>query len=51
MVFVQSWWGVVTNALKMSCEKLLAKGIDLGWVLAKFSGLGFFALVAKLVNK
>jgi len=33
-------------------KSLVAEGIDLGWFgLAKFGGLAFFALVAKLVNK
>jgi len=47
-VFDKSWWGIVTNACKMRCENLVAKGLDLGWVLAGFS---FCALVAKLVKK
>ena len=36
-------------------KSLVAKGIDLGWVLgfglAKFGGLAFLALVAKLKKK
>jgi len=53
MVFVQSWWGIVTNASKMRCENFGCKKnwSWLGFGLAKFSGLAFFALVAKLVNK
>jgi len=53
MVFVQSWWGIVTNAKKMRCEKFGCKR-NLSWLgfgLAKFGGLTFFALVAKLLNK
>ena len=30
MVFVQSWWGIVTNAYKIGVKSLVAKGIDLG---------------------
>ena len=53
MVFVQSWWRIVPNASKMRCEKF---GCKRNWSrscfgLGKFDGLGFFALVAKLVNK
>ena len=53
MVFVQSWWRIVTNASKVRCEKF---GCKRNWSLlrfglAKFGGLSFFALVAKLVNK
>jgi len=53
MVFVQSWWGIVTNASKMRCEKFGCKRNWSWWgfCLAKFGGLAFFALVAKLVNK
>ena len=53
MAFVQSWWGIVTNAYKMRCEKFGYKRnwSWLGFGLAKFSGLVFFALVAELVNK
>ena len=53
MVFVQSWWGIVTNASKMRCEKFGCKRNWSWWGigLANFGGLGFFALVAKLVNK
>jgi len=53
MGFVQSWWGIVTSASKMSCEKFACKRNSslLGFGLAKFGGLPFFALVAKLVNK
>ena len=52
MVFVQYWWGIVTNASKMRYEKFGCKrnGSWLGFGLAKFVGLAFFALVAKLVN-
>jgi len=53
MVFVQSGWGIVTNALKMRCEKFGCKR-NLSWLgfgFAKFGGLAFFAMVAKLVNK
>jgi len=34
-------------------KRLVENGNDFGWVLglAKFGGLAFFALVAKLVNK
>ena len=53
MVFVHSWWGIVTNASKRRCEKFGFKRnwSWLGFGLAKFGGLFFFALVAKLVNK
>jgi len=53
MVFVQSWWGIVTNASKMRCEKFGCKRnwSSLGFSLANFGGLTFFALVEKLVNK
>ena len=53
MVFVQSWWGSVTNESKMRCEKFGCKRnwSWLGFGLAKFGGLGFFALVGKWVNK
>ena len=53
MVFVQSWCGIFTNASKMRCEKFGCKRnwSCLGFGLAKFGGLVFFALVAKLVNK
>ena len=53
MVFVESWWEIVTNASEMRCEKFGCKRNSswLGFGLAKFGGLGFFALVAKLVNK
>ena len=53
MVFVQSWWGIFTNAYKIRCEKFVCKR-NLSWLgfgLAKFGGLPFFALVSKLVNK
>ena len=53
MVFVQSWWGILTNTSKMRCETF---GCPRNWSwlglgLAKFGGLAFFALLAKLVNK
>jgi len=53
MAFVQYWWGVVTNASKMRCEKFGCKSnwSWLGFGLPKFGGLTFFAVVAKLVNK
>ena len=53
MVFVQSWWGIVTNSSKMRCEKFGCKRnwSWLGFWLFNFGGLAFFALVAKLVNK
>ena len=53
MVFVHAWWGIVTNASKMRCEKFGSKKnwSWLGFGLAKFCGLGFFALVPQLVNK
>ena len=53
MVFGQSWWGIITNASKMSCERFGCKRNSswLGFGLAKFDGLAFFALVEKLVNK
>ena len=53
MVFVQSWYGIVINASNMRCEKFGSKRnwSWLGFGLAKFGGLAFFALVAKLVNK
>jgi len=52
-VFVQSRWGIITNASKMRCEKFGCKRnwSWLGFGFAKVGGLGFFALVAKLVNK
>ena len=53
MVFVQSWWGIVTNAPKMRCEKFGCKRnwSWLGFGFAKFGGLTFFSLVPNLVNK
>jgi len=53
MVFVQSRWGIVTNASKMRCENIGCKRNRswLGFGLAMFGGLTFFALVAKLVYK
>jgi len=53
MVFVQYWWWIVTNASKMRCEKFGCKRnwSWLGFGLAKFGGLAFFALVEKLVTK
>jgi len=53
MVFVQSWWGIVTNAKKMRCEKFGCKRnwSWLGCGLAKFGGMAIFALVAKFENK
>ena len=53
MVFVQSWWGIVTNLSKMMCGKFGCKRnwSWLGFGLAMFGGLAFFALVVKLVNK
>ena len=53
MVFVQSWWGIVTNASKIRCENFGCKRnwSWLGFGIAKFGGLAFLALVAKLVNK
>ena len=53
MGFLQSWWGIATSAIKMRCERLGCKRnwSWLGFGLAKFGGLGFTALVAKLVNK
>ena len=53
MVFVQSWWGIFTNASKMWCEKFGYKRnwSWLGFGLAKFGVSALFALVAKLVNK
>ena len=53
MVFVQSRWGIVTNASKMRCEKFRWKR-NWSWLvfgLAKFGWLAFFPFVAKLVNK
>jgi len=53
MGFVQSWWGIATRAEKMRCEKFGCK-MNLSWLgfgFAKFGGLAFFPLVAKLVNK
>jgi len=52
MVFVQCWWGIVTNAWKRRRQKFGCKRNSswLGFGLAKFGGLPFFALVAKLVN-
>jgi len=52
MVFGQSWWGIVTNVLKMRCEKFGCRRYSswFGFGLAKFGGLAFFALVAKLMN-
>ena len=53
MVFVQSWLGIVTDVSKMRCEKFGCKRnwSWLGFGLAKFVGLAFFAFVAKLVHK
>ena len=53
MVFVQSSWGIVTNASKMRCKKFGCKRNRscLGFGLAMFGGLAFFCLVGKLVNK
>jgi len=52
MVLQQIWWGIVTNASKMRGEKIGCKRNSswLGFGLAKFDGLAFFALVAKLMN-
>ena len=52
MVFEQSWWGIVTNASKMRCEKFGWKR-NLSWLgfgLAKLGVLAFCALVTKLVK-
>jgi len=51
--FVQPWSVIVTNALKMRCQKFGCKRnwSWLGFGLAKFGGLALFALVAKLVNR
>ena len=53
LVFVQSWWGIVTNAYKMRYEKFGCKRnwSWLGFGLAMFGAFPFFVLVAKLVNK
>ena len=53
MVFEQSLWGSVTNVCKMMCEKFGCKRnwSWLGFGLAKFGGLAFCALGAKLVKK
>jgi len=53
MILVQSWWGIVRNASNMRCEKFGCKSNCswLGFGLANFGGMAFFALVAKLVNK
>jgi len=53
MGFVQSWWGIVTNASKIRCEKFGCKRYSswFGFGLAMFGGLACFALVAKFVNK
>ena len=48
MVFVKSWWGIITNAYKMRCEKLWLQKELIGWVFPLPSS---FALVPKLVNK
>jgi len=34
MVFVQSWWELLQMHKKGGVNSLVAKGIDLGWVLA-----------------
>jgi len=46
MVFVQSWWGIVTNASKIKFEKFGCKRNSswLGFGLAKSVGLAFFSL-------
>jgi len=53
MVFEQYWWGIVTNASKMRCQKFGCKRnwSWFGFGLAKLGGLAFCALVAKLVKK
>ena len=53
MVFVQYWWAIVTNVCKMMCEKFgcKRKWSWFGFGIAKLGGLGFCALVAKLVKK
>jgi len=33
MVFVQSWWELSQMHKKWGVKSLVAKGIDLGWVL------------------
>jgi len=50
MGFVQSWWGIVTNASKMRCEKFGCKRNCslLGFGFAKFGGLVFFCLGSKI---
>jgi len=53
MVFEQCWWGIFTNASKMRCQKFGCKR-NWSWLgigLAKFGGLAFCVLVAKLVKK
>jgi len=50
MVFVQSWWGIVTNASKMRCEMFGYKR-KWSWLcfgLGKFGGLAFFFLGSKI---
>jgi len=53
IVFQQSWWGIVTNACKLRCEKFGCKTnwSWLGFGIAKLGGLTFCALVSKLVKK
>jgi len=53
VVFEQSFWGIFTNSSKMRSQKFGCKmnWSLLGFGLAKLSGLAFFALVAKLLNK
>ena len=50
MVFVQSWWAIVTNAYKIRCEKFGGKRnlCLLGFGLAEFGGLAFFCLGSKI---
>jgi len=53
MVLEQSWWGIVTNAFKMRCQKFGCERNSswFGFGLAKLDGLAFFALVATCVKR
>ena len=49
MVFVQSWWGIVTNASKMRCEKFGCRR-NWSWLvwLSQVRWIGFFCLGSKI---
>jgi len=50
MGFVRSWWGIVTNASTMRCEKFGCKKelILVGFWLIQVWWIGFFCLGSKI---